>query len=116
MNTVRGALRLAHVRPNFFGREDQKRRKQPYQSVVDTVDRSLSASPGARVRTRGVKPVLRYIKINRAQVDGCEVINRTVNLVERVLVVPGTALAHQFFCLEQNPLIDFEELIGRQRI
>ena len=91
MNAIGAAGRLAQVAPHFFGGERQQGREQPNQRVHDSIENRLGGSARVGLGASGIEAILGDVHPNGAQIGGSEVVNRAIDFVECIFVIPGAA-------------------------
>src|SRR5438034_603566 len=85
-------------------------------SSGDQVHRRLRGAAAVRRRRVAVDRVLRDVDVERGEVDRAELQRAVVDRVELVFVVRAAAALERLRGARQGPLVDVEELLGRQRV
>ena len=94
------------VAPRFLRGEDEDRREQPAERVENLVHRHLRGAAARRIGRVAIHAVLRDVDIEAAQVDGAELIQGVINLVEFVGRIGRAAFFDDLLQPIENPAID----------
>ena len=76
----------------------------------------MAAAPCVAASGASIQPILEYIKIQRAEISGGEVIDRAVDLVKLESVIPGAAAVDKIPSARQDPTVDVQHLLDRNRV
>ena len=108
--------RAGQEAPQVVGGDRQDRGQQARQAVGHRVDRRLGRPPRPRPGGEGVEPVLGDVDVERAQVDGQEVVHGVRDRLELVALAGGQDRGGDLPVAGQGVAVHFFELGGRQAI
>ena len=94
------------MRPGLLGGECQDRREQTTQRIENFMHRELSRAAARRIRGVAIHPVFGDVDIEAAEIDGAEVIDAMINLVELKGRIRAAAFGDDMIEPIENPAID----------
>ena len=104
------------VGPNFLAGEGKDRGEHQRHIAQDAVDGGLRRASGNRIRLFNIKSVLDDVQIEVGQVDGAEVVDGVVDLMEIKLLIALVALLGNLVHAGQRPAVQLMQLIVCNRI